>query len=193
MADASNHSNGPGKVWVALTALAAIAVGIGMYFFRSPQEEGARSVIVRIARAFGRLVGKEDRARKPIGVVVQEIEHADEVQRAHTIIGLRYELTEPAEFVQVFPSLIRAATDESEMVRNAVTSVLDDLINRFGRNAPGTNHREPTIMAPDPKFEESLAGLLNDSSPKLRASAAGFLRTLAAIRQLDAPDQVRRA
>jgi hypothetical protein len=173
MPDAPSRGKGRGKAWVASTALAVIAAGIGMYIFRSPQEDEARRRIVRIARALGRLVGMEDRARKPIGVIVREIEHGDEVQRAQTIVLLRYELTKPAEFARVFPSLIQAMKDESKMVREAAASVLGDLILSFGQKEPG--------------IDETLASLLNESSPTLRATAARFLRNLAAIRQLDAP------
>ena len=180
MADApdSNHGKGKGKSWVAVIAVAVIAVAIGVYLYRSPQEDGARTVIVRIAHALGRLVGYRDRARKPIEVMIREIENGDEVTRAQTITLLHDHLTEPAEFVRVFPYLIRATKDESEMVRNSVLPVLGSLIRRFGTDGSGTDGR---------KFEESLAALLNDSSPILRASAARFLRTLAAIRKLDAP------
>src|SRR5262249_21275036 len=82
-------------------------------------------------------------------------------------------LTKPAEFAQIFPYLIRALKDESKMVREAVVPVLGDLILRFGQKEPG--------------IDETLGSLLNESSPTLRASAARFLRTLAAIRQLEAP------
>jgi hypothetical protein len=174
MADGPSHGKGKGKVWVASTALAVIAAAIGIYLFRSPQEDGARRAIVRIARALGRIIGKEDRARKPIAVIVREIEHGDEVQRTHTIIGLGDELTKPAEFARVFPYLIQAMKDESKMVREATAPVLGDLIRRFGQKESGP-------------LEETLASLLDESSPTLRATAAGFLRRLAATRQLDAP------
>jgi HEAT repeat protein len=187
MAGAPDQRKGGRQVWGALAAIAGIAVGIGLYIYRSPQAEGARRLFTRIGRAVGTLAGKEDRNRKPIAVVVQEIENGTEVQKAQTIALLRYELTEPADFARVFPLLIRAAEDESEMVRNSAISVLGGMIARFGRNPPGTNHRDSTASAADPKIEESLVGLLSGSSPNLRASAAGFLRTLAAIRQLDAP------
>jgi HEAT repeat protein len=187
MADAPNHGTGKRKVWVALAAIAGIAASIGLYIYQSPQAEGPRRLIVRIGRALGRLAGKDDRAKKPIGVVIQEIEHGGEVQKAQSIALLPYELTDPADFAQVFPLLIRAIKGESEMVRNSALSVLGGLISQFGRNAPGANQRQPTTKAPDPRIEESLVGLLDDSSPTTRASAAGFLKTLAAIRRLQAP------
>lgn len=174
MADVPSHGKGKGKVWIALTALAVIAAAVGIYFFLSPQEDGARRAIARITRALGRLIGREDRARKPIGVIVREIENGDEVQRTHTIIGIHDELKKPAELAQVFPYLIQAMKDESKMVREAAAPVLGDLIRRFGQKESGP-------------LEETLAGLLNESSPTLRANAARYLRFLAAIRQLDAP------
>jgi HEAT repeat protein len=142
---------------------------------------------VRLARAVRRIAGKDDKARKPIGAIIEDIEQGDEVQRAQTIVGLRYELTEPAEFAQVFPHLIRAAKDESTMVRDAALSVFGLFVNRLARNTPGTAHREPTNTAAGPDIGESLAGLLDDPSPTLRASGAGFLRIVAARRKLDAP------
>ncbi len=174
MADAPSPGKGKGKVWVAMTALAVIAAASGSYLYRSPREDRARRTIVRIARALGKLTGFEDRARKPIGVIVQELEHGDEVLRTNTIIGLRYELTKPADFAQVFPYLITASKGESKMVQDAVASVFGDLIRRFGQKVSGP-------------LEETLASLLNESSPTLRANAAGYLRILAASRRLDAP------
>jgi hypothetical protein len=105
LADAPNrnHGKGKGNFWVAVIAVAVIAAAIGVYLYRSPQEDGARTAIVRIARAFGRLVGYRDRARKPIEVIIREIEHGDEVTRAQTITLLHDDLTEPAEFARVFP------------------------------------------------------------------------------------------
>ena len=162
-----------GRVWVALTALAVIAAAIGIYLFLSPQEDGARRRIVRIARALGGLVGKEDRARKPIGVIVREIEHGDEVQRTQAITLLRSELTKPAELAQVFPHLIQAMKDESEMVRNAAASAVGNLSRLFSGEAP--------------LAEEALTVLLDDASPTLRARAADSLGSVAASGQLGAP------
>jgi HEAT repeat protein len=177
-APAPDHGKGKGNSWVAVIAVAVIAAAIGVYLYRSPQEDGARTVIVRIARAFGRLVGYQDRARKPIEVIIREIEHGDALTRTQTISLLHVDLTGPAEFARVFPYLVRATKDESEMVRSTMLAVFGRLILRFGRDGSGTDGR---------KFEESLADLLNESSPKLRASAAKFLRALAAARQLYAP------
>src|SRR5271157_1806309 len=55
MPDVSDRGKRTGKAWVALTALAVIAAAFGIYYSLSPQEAGARRVIVRIARAVGRL------------------------------------------------------------------------------------------------------------------------------------------
>jgi HEAT repeat protein len=187
MADAPNLGEGRRKLWVGLIAVAGIATGIGLYVYQSPYAEGARGAVVRIARALRRIAGKDDKASKPIAAVIHEIEHGDEVQKAQTIVGLRYELTEPAELAQVFPHLIRAAKDESTMVRDAAISALGPVVTRLARDKPGPNHREPAGNAPDSDIEESLAGLLDDPSPTLRASAAGFLRPVAAIRRLDVP------
>ena len=88
MPDAPDGGKRIGRVGVALTALATIAAAIGIYIFLSPQQDGARWRIVRMARVLGRLVGQEDRARKPIGVIVREIEQGDEAQRAQAIVLL---------------------------------------------------------------------------------------------------------
>jgi len=165
MADAPNQGRERRKVWVALTASAVIVAAIGIYIDQSPQAEGARRVISRITRAIGRLVGKEDQARKPIEVIVREIKQGDQVQRTHTILSLN-ELTKPAEFAQVFPDLIRAMKDESEMVREAAASVVGDRIFRLGStHFPVTDERDPTIFALCQQAEEALALLLNESSP----------------------------
>ena len=124
-----------------------------------------------MARGLGRLVGLEDRARKPIGVIVREIEQGDEARRAQAIVLCR-ELT-GAELAQVFPHLIRAMKDESEMVRNAAATVVGDLSQRFSGEAPVA--------------EEALTALLDDPSPALRARAAKSLGSIAASGRLDAP------
>jgi hypothetical protein len=187
MADASNRGERRRKLWVGLIAVAAITTSIGLYIYHSPHTEGTRTAFVRFARAVRRIAGKDGHAKKPIEVVIQEIDHGDEVQRAQMIVGLSYELTEPAEIAQVFPHLISAVKGESTMVRDSVLSVLGAFVNRLAKNTPGPTHREFAGKAPGPSIEESLAGLLDDSSPTVRASAAGFFRTLAAIQRLDAP------
>jgi len=187
MADAANLGKGTREAWVKAIALAVIAAAIGVYVYRSPPEDRARRVIVRIATALGWRTGKEDRPRKPIEVVIREIEHGDEVTRTQTITLLFYDLRDSAEFAQVFPYLVRATKDQSEMVRSAALSVLDRLIGALGWNANGTNDRKPAIVVPDAKVEEMLAELLNEPTPALRARAAGLLRRLAAAWQLDFP------
>jgi HEAT repeat protein len=112
------------------------------------------------------------RARKPIEVIVREIQQGDEAQRAQTITLLRLELT-GAELAQVFPHLIRALKDESEMVRNAAATVVGELSQRpFGEA---------------PVAEEALTALLDDPSPALRARAAKSLGSIAASGRLEAP------
>ncbi len=171
MPDAPDGGKRIGRVWVALTAFATIAAAIGIYIFQSPQQDDARSRIIGMARVLGRLVGLEDRARKPIGVIVQEIEQGDEARKAQTIV-LCYELAE-AELAQVFPPLIRAMKDESEIVRNAAAAVVGDLSERFSGEAPVA--------------EKALTALLDDPSPQLRFRAAKSLGSIAASGRLDAP------
>ena len=168
MAEAPNDGDRRRQFWVGLIAVAGIATGVGLYIYQSPHAEGARGAVVRIARVVRRIAGKDDKTRKPIGVVIKEIDHGDEVQRAQAIVGLRYNLTEPAEFAQVFPHLIRAVKGESAMVRDASLSVLGYVVNRIARNAPRTNQREPTNKSPGPDIEESLAGLLDHPSATVR-------------------------
>jgi hypothetical protein len=160
-----------GRVWVTLTAWAIIAAAIGIYIFLSPQQDGVRRRIARMAQVLGRLVGQEDRARKPIGVIIREIEQGDEAGRVQTILR-SFELTE-AELAQVFPHLIRAMKDESESVRNAAATVVGDLSERFSGEAPVA--------------EAALTALLDDPSPALRARAVKSLGSIAASGRLDAP------
>ncbi len=171
MPDAPDGGKRIGRVRVILTAWAIMAAALGIYIFLSPQQDGTRWRIVRMARALGRLVGLEDRPRKPIGVIVREIEQGDEARKAQTIV-LCNELTE-AELAQVFPHLIRAMKDESEMVRNASATVVGDLSPRLSGEAPVA--------------EEALTALLDDPSAELRARAAKSLGSIAASGRLDAP------
>lgn len=175
MADAQTHGKGRGNLRVALAASVVIAAAIGMYIYRSPQADGARRILARITRALGRLAGKEDRVRKPVGVIIQEIEHGDAVQRAQAIGSVCDELTGPAEFVQLVPALIGAMEDESKIVRDTATAALNKLILLYGQDGSAT------------QLEESLVRLLDEPEPELRVQAAGLLRTLAALRKLDVP------
>jgi len=167
--------------------LVVIVAAIGTSYFLSPQKRRAPWFIVRIARALGRLAGNADRPKKRIGVIIRELETGDAGQRTNTIALLRFEPMTPAEFAQVFPFLIQAVKDESAMVRNAAAVVLGDLIGRYGQQESGTGEPEPNGTARVPSLEEQIVSLLDEPSPALRAAAAGYLRTLAAIRQLDAP------
>ncbi len=153
MPDAPPGGKRIGRLRIALTALAIIVAATGIYIFLSPQQEATRWRIVGIARSLGRLVGRKDRDRKPIGVIVREIEQGDEARKAQAIVLCR-ELT-GAELAQVFPHLIRAMKDESEMVRNAAATVIGDLSERLSGEAPVA--------------EKALSALLEDPSPALRA------------------------
>jgi HEAT repeat protein len=171
MPDAPDGGRRIGRVRVVLAAWAIFAAAIGIYIFRSPQQDGTRGRITRMARALGRLVGQEDRARKPIGVIIREIEQGDEAGRVQTILR-SFELTD-AELAQVFPHLIRAMKDESEMVRNAAATVVGDLSERLSGEASVA--------------EEALTAPLDDPSPLLRARAVKSLGAIAASGRLDAP------
>ncbi len=171
MPDAPDGGKRIGRVWVALTAFATIAAAIGIYIYQSPQQDDTRWHIVRMARVLRRLVGLEDRARKPIEVIVQQIDQGDEAQKVQTIF-LCNELT-GAEIAQVFPHLIRAMKDESEMVRSAAATVVGRLSERYSGVAP--------------LFDEAVTALLDDPSPGLRATAAKSLGSIAANGWLDAP------
>ncbi len=159
------------KLWVVLTALAVMAAALGNYVYRSPQAEGTRNGIVRAASAIAGLF----RPRKPVAVVIQEIEQGDEASRAQAIMMLHYELTKPADVAEVFPHVIGAAMSDSEMVRGAAVSVLGVMVQRLGKITSGT------------KIEESLAALLDEPRPELRVRVAELLRMVAAKSQLDAP------
>lgn len=152
MPDAPAGGKRIGKVWVILTAWAVFAIAIGLYIFLSPQQVGTRSRIVRLARSLGRLVGLEDRPRKPIAVIIGDIDRGDEARKAQAIF-LSSELTD-AELAQVFPHLLRAMKDELDGVRNAAATVVGDLSPRLSREAP--------------VVEAALTALLDDPSPALR-------------------------
>ena len=73
MPDAPDGGKRIGKAQVGLIAIAIIAA-IGIYIFLSPQQDDTRMRIVRMAQSLRRLVGLKDPARKPIAVIVREIE-----------------------------------------------------------------------------------------------------------------------
>ena len=171
MPDAPDGGKRKGRAWVTLTAWAIVAAAIGMYIFLSPQQVETRSRIVGMARGLGRLVGREDRARKPIGVIVREIEQGDEARKVQAIFLCR-ELT-GAELAQVFPHLIRAMKDESETVRNLAVTVVGDLSRTFFRGSTG---RREGDLGP---ARRSLA-----RTPRRSAKSLG---SLAASGRLDAP------
>jgi preprotein translocase subunit YajC len=165
MADARARGKGTGKVWVALTVFVVIATAIWVFYSRARQ------------------------ARKRIEAIVWQIEHGDKVEKTLTIRGLYGDLTRPDQFAQVFPHLIQAMKDESEMVREAAASVVGDCILglgrksffRFGReNAAAAEEREPTIVALCPKAEEALVVLLDESSP-MRGCDLRMIRSLSDV------------
>ncbi len=172
MSNAPKSGNRISRVWVALIALATIAVAIGIYLLLSPQQDGVRGRIVAFTRGLWRLLSPNDRARKSIGVIVREIDQGDETQRTQAIVLLRFGFT-GAELVQVFPHLLRAFTDESEMVRNAAATVVGELGQHFSGKA---------LVA-----EKGLTALLDDHSPAIRATAAKSLGSIAASGQLETP------
>jgi hypothetical protein len=172
MSDASKGGNRIGRGWVALIALTTIALAVGNYVVRSPQLDGFRGRILRFTQGQGGVLGQEGQARKPIGVIVSEIEQGDESQKAQTVSLLRYDLTEE-ELVLVFPHLLRTLKDDSEMVRTAAALVLGDLSRRIADEAPVA--------------EQALSALLDDRSAALRTTAAKSLGSIAASGQLETP------
>lgn len=174
---------------VALIALAlgaaAIMTAIGLYIYQSPQAYfRAWSLYNRITQAMDGSPDAADRPgiqgpsaaqilpRKPIKVVIQEIEQGEEADRARAIGLTRVDLT-PDELRQVFPHLIRAMKDRSEKIRNVAASVVGNLPRPF----PGDLR----------VAEEALAALLDDPSPDLRLQAAVSLRAIARDSSFDAP------
>jgi HEAT repeat protein len=155
-----------------LIALATIALAIGIYLLLSPRQDGVRGRILGFARGLTGLGGPQDRTQKPIEDIVREIDQGGESEKAEAIDLLRFGFT-ATELAQVFPHLIRALKDESEMVRNAAATVVGDLGQHFSREA---------VIA-----EKALTGLLDDRSPALRATAAKSLGSIAASGQLEAP------
>ena len=142
MADALDLGKRTGKARVALTAFAVVAIVIWMLYLR-PR-----------------------RAGKPIGVIVRQIEQGDELQRMLAIRGLSSDLARPDEFALVFPHVIRAMKDESQMVREAAASVVVGVILRSdGKDSRGTVESEPTGVALCREAEEALVALLDELSP----------------------------
>jgi HEAT repeat protein len=166
MADGPDRVKGLKKIWIALTAFAVIATGIGTIFCLQAVQD--------------------DQARKRMGAIIRQIEHGDKSEKRATINGL-YTLTTPAELAQVFPYLLQAMKDESEMVRESAATIVGGLFARIGRNTRASENNEPTIRALCPKAAEALAVLLDDSSPIVRARAAESLGSVAEIGNLDAP------
>lgn len=169
---------------VASTA-AAILAAIGLSIYQSPRAYlRAWSLFNRITQAMDGSPDAEDRARKqgastaqilprkPIEVVIREIEQGEEADRARSIGLTRVDLT-PDELRQVFPHLIRAMKDRSEKIRNVAASVVGNLPRPF----PGDLRAA----------EAALAGLLDDPSPAVRLQAVISLRTVALGRSFDVP------
>jgi hypothetical protein len=155
-----------------LIALASIALAIGIYILLSPQQDGFKGRILGFARGLTGRGGPQDRARKPIKDVVQEIDQGGESEKAQAIALLRFGFT-ATELAQVFPHLMWALKDQSEMVRNAAATIVGDLAQHFSGEA---------VIA-----EKALTALLDDRSAALRATAANSLGSIAASGQLEAP------
>jgi hypothetical protein len=155
-----------GRGWGALIAFATIAVAIGIYIFLSPQQDALRGRVLRLIQK------QDDRARKPIGVIIREIDEGDESQKAQAITFLRHDLT-GAELARVLPHLLLALQDESEMVRTAAATIVGDLGPQFSAEA---------LVA-----EKAVAALLDDRSPAVRTTVTKSLGSIAASGQLKAP------
>lgn len=149
-----------------MTALAVVAIAIWTAYLRT---------------------SREDRGRKPVGVIVRQIEHGGVGEKIETLQTLRMELTKPADFAQVFPSLIRALKDESEGVRLAAALTVGELILHTGQNPPASDSPGLIPVAASLEAGEALAALLNEPSHILRTAAAKSLGSVARIGQLDAP------
>ena len=148
-----------------MTALAVIATAIWTAFLRT---------------------SREDRARRLVGVIVRRIEHGDVGEKVETIRTLRMELTKPAEFAQVFPSLIRAMKDESEGVRLAAALTVGEINLLPGQTPPASDSPRLIPVAACLEAEKALAALLDEPSPMLRAAAAKSLGFVARVGPLDA-------
>ncbi|MHB1561766.1 MAG: HEAT repeat domain-containing protein [Isosphaeraceae bacterium] len=172
--------------WIALAlSAAAIMTAIGLSIYQSPRAYfRAWSLYNRITQAMEGSPDADDRPRnqgasmaqilprKPMEVVIREIEQGEEADRARAIGLTRVDLT-PDELRQVFPHLIRAMKDRSEAIRNVAASVVGNLPGPF----PGDLR----------VAEQALAALLDDPSPDLRLQAAVSLRAIARGSSFDAP------
>ena len=122
-----------------------------------------------------------------IGVILRKIERGSEIERLVTLHTLHVDVTQPAEFVQLFPYLIQATKDGSEQVHGAAASSLGGLILRFGRKSRASSEREPEVVTLCPEAAAAIAAVLDSPSASVRAEAARALESVATIGSLDDP------
>jgi HEAT repeat protein len=167
MADADDRGRVRERWMIAVAALAVIAAACAL---------GIRTLQLR-----------ESRARERIGDAVRGITHGSEIDRTTALVPIGAAVTNPAEFVEVFPHVIQAMKDESQMVRGAALSAAGGLIPRYCQKQKFGIEHDLKITAICSEAGPALAAMLDDPSPVIRAGAAGALGGLADARRLDAP------
>lgn len=142
MADAFRRDKRIGKKVVVVTAIVTIATAAAVSYFRTRKPQ------------------------KPLGDVVRAIREGDPFQRMLAIRDVGKERRGDAELAQIFPLLIEATKDDSDIVRDAAASVLGGFVVPFD-DARGSKKRDltPTLEARRRKAEEALAALLKAAPP----------------------------
>jgi len=164
MADLARGRTRGGKR-IAAVGLAILAVAAGVLGFRAYRERRSAERVERLVRG---------------------IDEGETLARTTAILGANASVDGPAEFVRVFPALLRALGDPSPMIREAALQTSFQLIERHGRKGQAGRH-EPQVEALGRRAESASAASLDDPSPPLRAAAARALKVLASAQGLLAP------
>src|SRR5262249_14484466 len=140
----SHRSNRIGKAIVVLTAFVCVSIAIGVSYFRTQSR------------------------RKSVATVIQQIKHGEPFERMLAIRGIAQELRGQAELEQVFPHVMEATKDESDIVRDAAASALPIFVGGSDRPiAPPKTEPDAALLARCTKVEDALLALLK-TKPRTR-------------------------
>lgn len=162
MSIAAPEGKGIGSSLISLSLCAIFATGILLFYVFKP---GAA------------------RAKKPIGVVISGIVRGDPYDRIAAINSLGNQSMTPVEFAELFPHFLNNMTDESEPVRIGTASA----VGRLLWDARKVNQPDATFLRYCFRTHTALVGLLDETSPMLRSTAARSLGSVAIAGTLDAP------
>src|SRR5262249_125815 len=103
-----------------------------------------------------------------VATVIQQIKHGEPFERMLAIRGIAQELRGQAELEQVFPHVMEATKDESDIVRDAAASVLPIFVGGSDRPiAPPKPEPDAALLARCKKVENALLALLK-TKPRTR-------------------------